>query len=69
MSWLAVLPYVFQIIAFVLGRVDANQKMLDAFQALIEASHDNGKITVDTKDKFLNQKAALEARLQSKGMA
>lgn len=47
-----ILPYAFQIIAFVLQQVQANQATINAFQALVDASQQNGLITVQARDKF-----------------
>lgn len=50
--WTAILPYAFQIIAFILGRVQANQATIEAFHNLIQASRNNGLISIEASDKF-----------------
>ena len=60
MNWLAALPYVFQLLGWILSRYNASQDTMRAFQALVQASKDDGLISVNAKDEFKKQKDELD---------
>lgn len=66
MSWMAMIPYVFQILGFVLERVKANNDTIAAFKRLVDASQANGLISVQASDKFATLHDKLMARLKEK---
>lgn len=51
-AWLAVIPYAFQILAFILQRVGASNDVITAFQKLVDVTKNDGLITQQTSDKF-----------------
>lgn len=57
------LPVAFQLVALALKWFGAKQDTLEAFKNLIEKSHNEGLITVETKDVFLKQKEQMEKAL------
>lgn len=67
MSWtilLGLLPYAFQIIAFILQRINASQATIAAFQALVESSKNDGLISVQASDKFKSLHDQLMAKFK-----
>lgn len=52
MSWNILLPILFQVILFILQRVNASRDTVARFQALVQAAKDDGLISVQASDRF-----------------
>lgn len=60
MSWLSILPYAVQLIAWVLGRVNASEETRKKFIEFVQSAKDDGLIAVQAKEIFQQQKEALK---------
>lgn len=58
--WLTALPYLVQIIGWILGRYNASKETMAAFQKLVQSAKDDGLIAVQAKDIFEEQRQELE---------
>lgn len=61
MSWLAALPYVFQVIGWILTRAKASKETQQAFLNLIEKCKDDPAISLRLKKDFKDMEAELKA--------
>lgn len=57
--WLTALPYIFQVIGWILNRYNANEETKKAFHALVQSAKNDGLIAVQAKDEFAKQKEEL----------
>lgn len=69
MSWVALLPYVLQIVVFILQRVKASNDVILKFQAFVESTKNEGLISVAASDKFktLHEQLMQKAKGESGG--
>lgn len=60
MSFIALLPYAFQIIGWLLDKYNASEETKKRFMELVQSAKDDGLISVSAKDEFAKQKEKLK---------
>ncbi len=66
MTWATWLPYLLQILAWVLGLVGASENTIQRYMELVESTQDDKLITIDVRNRFAAQREALLARAKAR---
>jgi len=62
---LGLLPLLLQFLGAVLKWYGASGDVMKKYLELIDSAHADGLIPIETRDKFLDQKARIEAKLKA----
>lgn len=60
------IPMILQVGLILLRVFGASKEQLEEFQKLVEAESNSGRLSVETRDKLLSQKNAIQARIEAK---